>query len=201
MTCHWTPAAALLLAVATTVPVNAQRPWGPLERPGLVDSVGPIDVSTIPMDVAAAEAEGRNWPRIEAVSSQQHPEYISDEARLAGPRTCGTGVGMGPVRSGEFVIGGTLQGQVKRGVGQMRKVWYQPVHPALEYDLVVRGRSLSNPADTMRMVFTEWVHSPGREVWFFPSGTIIPAVGSWMLLVTHGPNWGCFLIESVSLDR
>lgn len=190
---------ALTLLALTMVPSPAsaqQRPWGPLARPGLVDSVGPLRTEQIPRTIEDAEREGAEWPQITAAPTQ--PVRGRDTTvmfTVPGPRTCTVGKELGPARSGEFLIGAQLSGSVAGTHGNLTKIWWRPDHPALEYDLLVRGRSLTNSADTMRMVFTDWAHV-GGESWFFPSGTIFPTAGRWLVIASHGPNWGCFILES-----
>jgi hypothetical protein len=115
-------------------------------------------------------------------------------------RKCVAGVGLGPVRSGEFVIGGEVTGT---RAGREAKIWWSPFHHALDMPpLVVEGRSLSAPPDSFRFESAN-VAFPGNprdgpvpeaeRRYFFPTGITIPRPGLWLLIATSGPNWGCFI--------
>lgn len=184
------------LLILSPAAASAQRPWGPLARPGLVDSVGALNVAPIPVTVQDAEREGATWPTISAITTQQGVEYSPTGLSAPKPRSCTVGVELGPARSGEFVIGAQLAGTMAGTHGKQAKIWWAPYHPVREYDLLVRGRSLTNPTDTMRMVFTDWARATNSETWFFPTGTVFPTAGQWLVVATHGPNWGCFILES-----
>ena len=119
---------------------------------------------------------------------------------------------MGPIRSGEFVIGGMLGGTSALRVGRAGKVWWAPLHQSRDMPpLVVRGRHLTAvrgpgltvPADTVRHVKSNvaWPVTSGappvpeaEREYFFPSGITVPQGGRWLLIATSGENWGCFII-------
>jgi len=101
------------------------------------------------------------------------------------------------VRSGEFVIGGSLNALVQ---GPPFKVWWKPLESSMDMQLLVRGRLLDTPTDTMRLVATEVTASmdsktlePFVEEAFFPTGTAFPSAGTWVVVATARRNWGCFL--------
>jgi hypothetical protein len=112
-------------------------------------------------------------------------------------RTCTVGQGLGPVRSGEFVIGGQLSGKEAMIAGQPGKVWWAPLHHGRNMPpLVVRGRNLSAPSDTVRFTSAMVAASAAQShrEYFFPSGIIMPRPGRWLVIATSGANWGCFIL-------
>jgi hypothetical protein len=143
--------------------------------------------------VAAAHADGEAYPR-----------FLTTAPRDALPRRCVAAWEIGPAQSGEFTIGGNLAGSVAMRAGRPGKVWWAPLHYAADMPpLVVRGRSLTTPSDTL--IFTTakiaWPVTPGgprvppaQRKYFFPSGITIPGPGRWLLIATSGPNWGCFIL-------
>ena len=141
---------------------------------------------------AAAEEEGAARAKLNAQSID------------GAPRVCATGYDMGPVSSGEFTIGGNLGGVAAVRAGRPRKIWWAPRLAARDMPpLLVRGRSLTNPRDTLRFTSAKvaWQAVPGgppmpetERKYFFPSGITIPHSGRWLLIATSGPNWGCFIL-------
>lgn len=153
--------------------------------------------------MAWAEAEAATYPRAPRSAVQRPLERRCVDAYDA--------EGMFSVRSGEFTIGGDLGGSPYAGqalrAGRKGKIWWQPDHGAPEMALIVRGRSLSSPQDTIRFNSTN-VARPARgngvrpvaleqRDYFFPSGIAIPRAGRWLVIATSGTNWGCFIIRVV----
>jgi hypothetical protein len=67
--------------------------------------------------------------------------------------------------------------------------------------LIVTGTRLSSPMQ-MRQAFGN-IAFPFQSLplppvsereYFFPTGTIIPDWGRWLLVATSGANWGCFIV-------
>ena len=159
--------------------------------------------------VAAAERDGAVYPHPRFTDVvQAHAalplDRLAGEVRTASPRVCVTGHDVGPAVSGEFRIGGNLAGSSSMHAGRPGKVWWAPLHYAADMPpLVVRGRSLTTPSDTVRFTSSKigWQGMPGaRSVppamrkYFFPSGITIPRSGRWLVIATSGPNWGCFIL-------
>lgn len=74
------------------------------------------------------------------------------------------------------------------------------MHPAASVPLVVRGVSLTNPADTLRQVMRDLAIGEGADgrstgPTFFPSGFWFPATGRYLVVATAGADWGCFILS------
>jgi hypothetical protein len=153
---------------------------------------------------ANAEADGIAFQRA-AASLALQPGLNRSEA--IGGRNCVTGFETGPAHSGEFLIGGMLAGHHSMLSGREGKVWWQPSYGRLDMPpLLVRGRNLNNPSDTVRFESARlaWQVNPDRSPvpveqrdYFFPSGITIPTPGRWLLIATSGVNWGCFILTVV----
>lgn len=154
--------------------------------------------------IAAAERQGEAFPRRD---SPDEPSPMFATRSGSADRRCVEGIELGPVRSGEFVIGGNLGGSRAMTAGRGGKVWWAPLHDALDMPpLVVRGRNLTSPGDTVHYTTPDvaWPVAPGaafpvpdatRE-YFFPSGISLPTRGRWLVIATSGSNWGCFIIQA-----
>jgi hypothetical protein len=156
--------------------------------------------------VAAAEAQGARYARIappdEPGSNFRRPAMGTAERRCVEARdTTLTGMRAiryaGPVRSGEFVIGGLGSAF---GQNLTRKIWWAPLHFARSMpSLVVSGRKLGTPNDTVTFVSSQvaWPSTrdgTGSGEYFFPTGFTFPSTGRWLLVASSGSNWGCFIL-------
>ncbi len=154
--------------------------------------------------VAAAEREALTFS-----ADSRAPARLKKAFTLPGPsgtaeRRCVEGSGLGPVRSGEFVIGGTLSGPdpSARGRGVAPKIWWSPLHHSATMDLVVRARR-GGSSEEYRFHGTTvaWGSSPGQTVpesereYFFPSGIEFLHSGRWVVVATQGSDWGCFILN------
>jgi hypothetical protein len=187
---HYAGALIVLLLAGTGIPVAAQTaPWAPLPpRPAYADSLPDVSRFPIPLSVALAEAEGRAWPH----RTEPCGLPTADCARsFASPveRTCVQTHGIGPARSGEFVIGGEIVSPFGA-----RKIWWSPMHPATGFALVVRARLLASSADTVTFTSSDWGRGMPNGAFFVPSGFTWPKEGHWLAITTSGPDWGCFVM-------
>lgn len=164
------------------------------------------DVSTLPGGevtdsfIAVIELEGQRWPRPASPPSLPR-SHGSRHVGGNADRRCVTAVAGIAVRSGEFVIGGDHPLSSRR----LNKVWWAPLVNAKAMHLVVRGQLLGSPADTLRFESSSVAHpvAPGQsraqediDDYFFPSGFPVPSAGSWVVVATSGPNWGCFILPA-----
>jgi len=115
----------ILAACLGARPASAQSSPGP--RPRYADSLPSALRVPIVTTVALAEAEGASWPHRSEPSSQPEPARSHDFAASA-PRRCAVATSIGPLRSGEFLIGGNIGGAAAWH-GDV-KIWWAPMHPS-----------------------------------------------------------------------
>jgi len=183
-----------MLVIAATAVCNrsvaGQRPAWPTLAPRqrYADSLPNASLLPIAMTVAAAEAEGRLWPRRPEGCTQIVSEctyYFAD----ATPRTC-TQTGSAPtVRSGEIVVGGNSVSPV----GSQR-IWWVPMHPATGDSLVIRATLPASPADTVRFTMPEWSRGLPDGEFYWLTKFLWPKAGHWLVVATSGSDWGCFIL-------
>lgn len=170
----------------------------------------PTDSATI----AAIEAEGATFPRDSVVPPFPRYSWTEEMARDIGPapsiyggpeRECvyaptepvaGGLVRIPPVRSGEFVVSG-YPAPVQ---GQRSKLVWTAMNASMDMTLLLRGRRLGSPADSLRREITDIIaplhsktHEPYADEAAFPSGIEFSAAGVWVVVATNGRNWGCFV--------
>ena len=193
-----TPAAFTLAAILVASPVAAQMDPGVPVGPTVAVPIPDARTAWIATTVAKAEAEGKKWPSVSVPSTQ--PESGGTRSLLGeAPRTCVGAYSIGPIRSGDFLVGGEIGGaDAVNGSVRAAKVWWMPKYPVRNDSLIVRAALLGSPSDTMRLVMTSWASSgPSKGPWFYPSATRLPKSGRWLVVATSGPNWGCFVLESL----
>ena len=162
------------------------------------------DGTNEPAIVANAQAEGKGFPRAE-IPRQAYPHFAAVQNGST-DRRCVEGTETGPIRSGEFVIGGQLGGSVAMSAGRVGKIWWAPLNHSMNMPpLEVRGRSLVAFGDTLRYTTERvaWPITPGaprppeaEREYFFPSGITLPTSGRWLVIATSGENWGCFIVAA-----
>ena len=97
------------------------------------------------------------------------------------------------VRSGEFVAG-NFREYVRQWEPDMPdgrgKLYWIPLHPDKMRSLTVRAILLDHPTITETYHFNVigWTENGP----FYPSGIPLPRAGTWRLVATSGPDWGCF---------
>jgi hypothetical protein len=155
--------------------------------------------------IAAAEAEGAAYRRSSDTVEHRPADRKCVDAydSFDAYRTYG---GF-PVRSGEFGITGSLGGYLYMNAalhaGRRGAMLWYPDHAAADMPaLVVRGRSLTDPRDTLRHIANAVTWSslglrPQESTQVFPSGIAFPHPGRWLLIATSGVNWGCFIVTVI----
>ena len=98
------------------------------------------------------------------------------------------------MRSGEFQMSGGWP--MVHGKGQ--KLPWTPALPAPGMELLLRARHLSGSGETFHVTVTDFIYDPSRSPnlpWekSFPTGVVFPSPGTWVVVGTAGPNWGCLL--------
>jgi len=153
--------------------------------------------------VRAVEAEGASFSRLPA--AVRAPPTFAAIQKGTPERKCVIGSEKGPVRSGEFVIGGQLGVPLPLTHGKAGKIWWSPLMNAPDMPaLIVRGRSVSSIESTMRFTTSSVAYPTTRgeplppvalRDYFFPSGFEVPSAGRWIFVATSGANWGCFILD------
>ena len=152
--------------------------------------------------VAAAERGGATFALDPRAPSLPAKYFSEPPTPGAAERKCVVASGMGPVRSGQFVIGGLLS--EPRGATGELKIWWAPMHHAASMNIVVRGRMAGTLGATTEFLSSDvaWpVVRSGPAVpvadrqYFFPSGVYFPSPGKWILVATQGSDWGCFILN------
>jgi hypothetical protein len=141
-----------------------------------------------PPTIEAAEAEGAKYPK--ADSAAEHGMY----AKAFGPkdRKCVDAESHLAARSGEFVAG-AFDHHWKMGNG--RKVWWAPMQTATMAPMLLRATKIGAPGTTVTWNFPSVVSN--ENGYFFNTTFRFPEAGKWLVVVTSGNNWGCFLLDEM----
>ncbi len=151
--------------------------------------------------IRSAEATGASAARVTDMPAMV-PRLFANDAAGSKERKCSDSrtVARGPLRSGEWVIGGNLSVDTYLA-GAPLKIWWAPLHHGPQMHLLVRGQLAGSIADTVRYESRD-VSWPGNTAvpesereHFFPSGISFPKAGTWVVTVSQGPDWGCFVIR------
>ena len=158
------------------------------------------DNTVTPKSVIEAERAGTAHPRSEPPAFLG-PGFERGGAEGSSERRCVEfPVGVEPAnrRSGEIIVGGSI-GALKSG--QPGKVWWTPLHDPAgpKSTLIVRGARTDTADKTSLFTSKDYAWplvgwTPDREHGFFPSGYSLPEPGRWLLTVTSGNDWGCFIV-------
>jgi hypothetical protein len=142
-----------------------------------------------PSTVEAAEAEGAKFPKAE---SALEPGMYG-EAFGAKERKCVDAETHVAARSGEFVAGAFDRHWHMGNSG--RKVWWAPMQTATMPPMLLRASKIGAPEATVTWTFPSVVSN--ENGYFFNTTFWFPAVGKWLVVVTSGNNWGCFLLDEI----
>ena len=159
--------------------------------------------------VAAAEQEAGVYPTSTRPPQRLKALFASPETPGTPDRRCVVGRGSGPLRSGEFVVGGELSGTDSPDPRKRAapKIWWSPLHHQPKMELLVRARRVGADGE-YRFVGVTVAHAatgPGAVIpeaereYFFPSGIAFLHSGTWVLVATQGPDWGCFVLTMPSV--
>ena len=182
---------AVFAMFALTTSVRAQTEVAPARaRDGGRPSVA---ADSMPRTTREAEAQGARHPR--TAPNNPFPAASPDATTGSPERTCVSVSGFNSARSGDFLAS---------GFGEYDQVWraglgtisWQPtnVTNAKEPPLVVRATRLDFGIATRVFEFSAISRSAGGNTLVYPTGAHLPTSGTWMLVATAGPNWGCFLL-------
>jgi hypothetical protein len=146
------------------------------------------EAQQIPLTVAAAEAEGARFPATHGAPGPDSA-YFSDQGRWRGTseRRCvqppsQDSLSSEALRSGDFIASTHWAGQFGPKAGEEAKISWLPLHSEGQGRgmIELRAARLGAPADTLRKLVR-----PRAVVDF-------PRAGDWLVVVTRGPDWGCF---------
>jgi hypothetical protein len=189
--------AAIVLGIVSSVALTAMAAIG-LQN----NSAAVLTGNTEAEIVSAAVRAGATFP-LDLRAPSLPATYFGEPATPGeAGRKCVAASGVGPIRSGQFVIGGGLS-RPRTKDGEL-KIWWAPMHHAASMSLVVRGRMVGTSGATTEFLSSDvaWpVAGPGQTVpvaerqYFFPSGVSFSSPGTWILVATQGSDWGCFVLN------
>jgi len=145
-----------------------------------------------PRTVDAAEAEGARYPKAGGIAEQA----MYGEAFGPKERRCVDAETHVTARSGEFVAGPFDTHVVMAGSGQ-RKVWWAPRQTANMPPMQFRAAKIGAPDVSVSWSFPSIVWNANG--YFFNTTIRFPEVGKWVVVVTSGDNWGCFLLDQTDM--
>ncbi|MEO7191931.1 MAG: hypothetical protein ABI051_12825 [Vicinamibacterales bacterium] len=99
-------------------------------------------------------------------------------------------------KSGEFVAGPFDQYVTIAGSGR-RKVWWAPMDSATATmpPLEVRAVKIDAPDVTVNWTLPSVVKN--ENGYFFNTMIVFPENGKWLVVVSSGRNWGCFVLKEI----
>ena len=163
--------------------------------------------------IGQAEKEGAGFLADPRPPLRVPKSFQSETAAGTAERRCVVATGKGPVRSGEFMVGGDLTG-VARAWALKKvppKLWWAPLHHAPTMSLVVRGKQVGSTekGEQFKSTTVAWpVSAPGVKVpeaerdYFFPTEIrFLRDGGKWILVATQGADWGCFVLTIATYTR
>jgi hypothetical protein len=169
------PSLVLLVGCLTAVAMDAQSTPPP------------------PQTVEAAEAEGAKHPKATEGTDFTYGDAVGPKERKCVDADKEKHV---VARSGEFVAGpfGT---PVMFGTpgNYRRKVWWAPRQTAVMPPMQFRAVKVGAPDVTVSWTFPSVVHN--ENGFFFNTLFRFPAVGKWLVVVTSGNSWGCFILDEI----
>lgn len=146
---------------------------------------------SVPGSVAGADAQGRAARPASAPTSTQ--TLFAGEVTGNAERKCVETSFDNPVRSGDFIARG-FNGYAGTWGSGYGKVAYLPAHPIPDHPppIVMRAATVDAQPQEMR-VFTSSSFVQSGGAWFYNTGFHLPRRGRWLLVLTAGDDWGCFV--------
>jgi hypothetical protein len=173
---------ALLGAVGAYAAPSGQTPVPPPAAPA------------IQKRIAEAEAEGAKHPRVRTPDPYPRTCNVIKPEQIVFP----TGTATNPyIASGDFDAVSISFGWDK--TYELAKMPLRVLYPnAIGGGLRIRLIRLNPPADTYATPFVlngfnASTMSGGEK--FFSSWPTFPTPGTWMMIMTAGSNWGCFVLD------
>lgn len=81
--------------------------------------------------------------------------------------------------------------------GAQRKVWWTPRQGTAMPPLQLRAAKIDDPTVTISWTLPSIAR--GNQEDFYNTLFRFSAVGKWLVVVTAGNNWGCFLLDEIEL--
>jgi hypothetical protein len=176
----------LVMTAAPLTQSEAQSLW--LGRPA-------VPTDSLAQSIAEAEERGsRHPPAVTNNAGKGDVEFPGSRERRC------VNTDADAMRSGDFVAGpfDWYNGAWRQGYG---KIWWHPDEmPSERPVLIVQAARLDEPAESRvyEATFVSWPSGPNESeatsIKFYPTGIRLPTVGRWMMVVTAGNNWGCFVL-------
>jgi len=145
-------------------------------------------VQAPPRTVEAAAAEGAKHPKAGGTEPVMYADAFGPKERQ-----CVDAEKHVTARSGEFVAGPFDAHVMMAGLG--RKVWWTPRQGAAMPPMQLRAVKIGSPDTTVTWTFPSVVRN--ENGYFFNTTFRFPEVGKWLVVVTSGENWGCFLLDEI----
>lgn len=96
------------------------------------------------------------------------------------------------IRSGEFVAGNfRVYIEQWKPDSKLGKLWWNPLHSEAMKSLTVRAIPLENPS-SVRTFGQSWIVEGEDGTRGYATNIPLPTRGTWRLIATTGPDWGCF---------
>lgn len=158
-----------------------------------------VTAQTMPTSVQAAEADGASYSRANA--PVYTPTAFTSAFTGTAERKCtvqsNSDATSGQLRSGEMILRSRLVGPWGLKADRDHKIYWQPLHNPFEFrdTLLIRAVRIDSPTDSLRLSISGWGYSPGRKKESgFPSLLRFPTAGNWLVVVSAGSDWGCFVL-------
>ena len=147
---------------------------------------------TRPRTVADAEAEGANYPRVSSTAPSARTCTTIRPEQIVFPTTRAVNPYL---QSGDFDAVSISFGWDQ--TYEQAKLPLRPYHPdAIGAGVRIRMIRLDQPGQGPTFSLAGFnATSIGDGYQFFASWPLFPTPGQWMLLVTAGANWGCFVLD------
>jgi hypothetical protein len=78
-----------------------------------------------------------------------------------------------------------------------RKVWWAPLQTATMPPMLLRAAKIGAPEKTVTWTFPSVVSN--ENGYFFNTTFWFPEIGKWLVIVTSGNNWGCFILDEIDI--
>jgi hypothetical protein len=174
------------------------------------------DAQSIPLTVAAAQAEGAAFPHAAPPTESQSffgRPFGGTSARMCTPSLPNDSLPGGSLRSGEIIIRSSLAGRWGPHAGRGHKILWMPLHGPADTStrmsfaewrkkaighapLLIRAVRLGLSSDSMRQTLANLTGGPRQ--FGFPSEVTFPTAGQWLVLASTDEDWGCFLLDVAS---